>query len=43
MEYNGTFDITEMNLKIMNFMLYIVSRDLLPYNQLDICISINNP
>ena len=38
-----TFDIQEMKPKTVEFMLYILSRDLLPCNQPDIYISRNKP
>ena len=43
MELKGAFDIQEMNLKIVEFMLYILSRDMFPCNQLGICIARNKP
>ena len=41
MEHKGTLDIQEMNPKTMEFMLYILSRDLLPCIQHGLCISRN--
>lgn len=41
MEYKGTFDTQKVNPTTMEFILFILSRGLLPYNQLGICRSKN--
>ena len=43
MEHKGNFDIREMNHKTMEFMLYVLSKDLLPCNEHDLFMSRNKP
>jgi hypothetical protein len=41
MEHKGTFDIQEMNPTTMEFMLYVLSKDLLSCNEHDLSMSRN--
>ena len=43
MECKGAIDIQKINLVTMEFMLYILSRDLLSCNQPGLCRSKNKP